>query len=398
MLADGEFRALWLAHLFSLAGDQISRVALSVLVYERTGSTTVTALSYAMSYLPWIIGGPLLSGLADRWPRRTVMLVADLLRAGLVLGAALSSAASVPLAVPLGLIFLSAFCTPPFSAARAALIPTILIGDRYVVASALGGITQQAAQVLGFAGGGALVAAVGSRPGMALNAASFIASAALIRYGVRPRPSALASSRAGRPGPGATWRSDLMAGSRLIVTDPFLRTLVLLALLATFLVVPEGLAAPVAAATGGGPAAVGLLLAAMPCGTVVGGLLVARLVPADRRRGWIAPLAIVAGLPLIVGLTQPGLAVTALCWTLCGLLTAYQLPANTAFAVAVPDRHRGQAMGVVQTGLAVGQGLGLLGAGILADRFGPTTVIAGSGLVATGLAVLIVLTGPRLAP
>jgi predicted MFS family arabinose efflux permease len=129
---------------------------------------------------------------------------------------------------------------------------------------------------------------------------------------------------------------------------------------------------------------------------VIGGLMIARLVSPDRRPRWIAPLAICAGLPLLVSVTQPGLVVTALSWMLCGLLTAYQLPANTAFAVTVPDRHRGQAMGVVQTGLAVGQGLGMLGAGILADRFDPMTVIAGSGLVACVLAVLIVATGPRL--
>ncbi len=396
VLADREFRALWVARILSSAGDQIARVALSVLVYTRTGSTTITALSYAMTFLPWIIGGPLLSGLADRWPRRSIMLLTDVLRGGLVVGAALSAVASVPLFVPLILIFIEAFLTPGFEAARAALIPTLFADDRYVVASALQNVTGQTAQVMGFALGGGAVAAVGARRGLALDAATFALSAALIWLGVRRRPAAFDGSIADGHGPLASWRADLLAGTRLILVDPVLRTLVLLAGLATFLVVPEALAVPVATTEGGGAGAVGLLLAAAPCGTVFGGLAITRLVAPDRRRRWIAPLAIAAGLPLVACVSHPGLLLTGMLWAISGILLAYQIPANAAFAVAVPDRRRGQAIGVVQTGLAVGQGLGLLAAGILADTFPPMTVIAGFGFMACALSCVIVATGQRL--
>ena len=57
-----EFRALWGAALLSLIGDQIAIVALTWLVYERTDSPLLSAATYAISFLPWIIGGPLLSG------------------------------------------------------------------------------------------------------------------------------------------------------------------------------------------------------------------------------------------------------------------------------------------------------------------------------------------------
>ncbi len=79
-----EFRALWSAQVLSVAGDQLSRVALSVLVFSRTGSALLTGAAYALTFLPWAVGGPLTAGLADRVPRRTLMIVCDVVRAILV--------------------------------------------------------------------------------------------------------------------------------------------------------------------------------------------------------------------------------------------------------------------------------------------------------------------------
>src|SRR5439155_15806356 len=79
-----EFRALWLAQALSYVGDQLAQVALAVLVYHRTGSALLTAVTYALTYLPPIVGGPVLSGLADVFPRRAVMVVCDVVRAVLV--------------------------------------------------------------------------------------------------------------------------------------------------------------------------------------------------------------------------------------------------------------------------------------------------------------------------
>ena len=79
-----EFRALWAASAQSVTGDQLARVALSLLVFERTESAGWTAATYALTTLPALLSGVLLSGLADRFPRRTVMIGCDLVRAVLV--------------------------------------------------------------------------------------------------------------------------------------------------------------------------------------------------------------------------------------------------------------------------------------------------------------------------
>src|SRR5918992_385903 len=58
VFAIGEFRTLWLAQALSYIGDQLAQVALAILVYHRTGSPLLTAVTYALTYLPPIVGGP----------------------------------------------------------------------------------------------------------------------------------------------------------------------------------------------------------------------------------------------------------------------------------------------------------------------------------------------------
>ena len=79
VLAEPQFRALWVAQLLSVLGDQVARVALAVLVFTETASAGLTALSYALTFLPDLVAGPLLSGVADRAPRRTTVVVSDVL-------------------------------------------------------------------------------------------------------------------------------------------------------------------------------------------------------------------------------------------------------------------------------------------------------------------------------
>lgn len=194
VFAVGEFRALWGAELQSVMGDQLARVALTVLVFERTGSASLTALTYALTLLPDLVAGPLLSGLADRFPRRRVMITADLLRAGLV---AVMALPGVPFVLLAGLLVLVQMCAAPFAAAQQATLPTVLAGDRYVVGQAVRQTTRQVALVAGFAGGGVLVAVIGTREALALDAATFVVSAALLRFGVRARPAPNTSGSAG---------------------------------------------------------------------------------------------------------------------------------------------------------------------------------------------------------
>jgi MFS family permease len=379
LLAVSEFRALWAAYVLSLIGDQLARVALSVLVYDETRSPLLTALTYALGYLPWIVGGPLLSGLADRFPRRTVMVVTDVLRAAVV---GLMAVPHVPLPVLLALLFAAELCAPPFSSARAALLPQVLDGELYLLGSAVNTITWEVTQVVGFVVAGASVAAVGAQGALLIDAVTFAVSAVILARWVQRRPTPERE-----PGDEIGLTADLRAGLRLVFGDPWLRTLTVLAWLCAAYMIPEALAAPIAVEDGAGPLAVGLLLAANPIGTAIGSILLGRWVSPERRLRWLIPMAFLCGLPLTVCLWHPDLLLVGVLWGLSGLFSAYNLTANAAFVRAVPDARRGQALGIVQSGMAVGQGLGFLIAGAAAEKFDLLTVVAFGGIV-TSVAAL----------
>ncbi|MCF6468899.1 MFS transporter [Nonomuraea sp. MG754425] len=386
VIAIKEFRALWYGQGLSLLGDQLAQVALAVLVYDRTGSPLATAAVYALTYLPSIVGGPLLAGLADRFARRGVMLTCDLVRAALV---GVMAVPGVPFWALCALVFLVVLLSAPFSAARAALLPEVLEGDAYVIGSALQNMTNQAVQMLGFAAGGALIATMGPYRALALDAATFLASALILVSGVRRRPAA-------RPDDAkASMWSMTASGARLVFGSRKLRTLVLFAWLCGFYILPEGIAAPYAAklATGGLPVPVitGLLMAAMPAGTVVGAFLFSRFVSPPRRMRLMGWMAMLSCAPLIVTAIRPPLAVVLVAWVLSGIGGAYQLAANAAFVQHVPAERRAQAFGLVQSGLMAVQGIGILVGGLAAERLGPEPVVALAGIAGVISAAVLAL-------
>jgi Major Facilitator Superfamily len=372
VFAVAEFRALFVAHLLSVVGDQFARVALAVLVFARTGSAALTALTYALTFLPAVVAGPLLSGLADRYPRRQVMVVTDVARAALV---AVMAVPGVPLVGLGALLVVVQLLAAPFDAARAATLPLVLHGDRYVVASAVSNMTYQLAQLLGFAVGGLLVAAVNPSGALLLDAGTFLLSALLIRLGIVHRPApAVAQPKAGAAG----WGRRLGEGARLVWAERKLRMLVALLCVTAFPVTVEGLAVPYADEIGAGPAAVGLLFAADPAGSLLGMLMINRISPAKRLR-LMRPLAVSSCAVLVLCAAQPGIVITLVLWTLSGVASAYFIPANAEFIRAVPDSLRGQAFGLASTAIRVSQGVAVLAAGAAADMARPAVVIATAG-------------------
>jgi MFS family permease len=386
VFAIGEFRWLWLAYLLSIAGDQLALVALTVLVYSRTHSPLATAAAYTVGFLPWLIGGPTLAGLADRIPRRTVMIGADL---GSTVLVAVMAVPVVPLWALIVLLFLVTLLGSPYRAARSAMLPDILTGDRYVMGTAAMQTTNRTGRLIGFAAGGAVVGLIGARPALGIDAATFIASAVLLRTGVRLRPLP------GRPGDGeghgeGEGRAKTGgSGLRLIFGDPTLRTLMLLGWLVPFYAVPEAMAVPYAAHFHGGAAVAGLILAAGPLGSLLGTITFSRWVDPPVRLAWMGPLAVSCCAVLTACALAPPLGLALVIIAAAGALSAYQLATNAAFIGAVPSHRRGQAFGVANGGINVGQGLWFAVAGLAADAIGPARVIAASGAVGAAVALAL---------
>ena len=264
MFAVSEFRALWFAYALSAGGDRLALVAMTLLVYARTKSPFLAAITFASGFVPYLLGGLFLSGLADRLPRRTVMVACDAARA-LLVGAMLLPHMS--LGVLIALLYIVTVLQPPFDAARSAIVRDMMDASRYPLAMAVLQSTSRAVFVGGAALGGLVVALFGARPALAADALTFVGSGLLILLCTRARPAAASAGASGGESPLA----QLVGGVRLVFGDPALRTLIGLAWLAAFYEVPEGLAAPYAASLKGGAVTAGLLIACLATGRGGGG-------------------------------------------------------------------------------------------------------------------------------
>ena len=391
VFAVAEFRALWGAQFLSVFGDQLARVALTVLVYDRTRSALLAAVTFVASVVPTFLGGVTMAWLADRYPRRAVMIACDLARCGLVLVMAIPG---LPLGALVALLFLVTWVGAPFTSARAAIYPDVLEGEKYVMGTAVTLTTYQFAQVIGYAAGGAVTEFFGTRPSLLIDAATFAASALIVRAWVRPRPSPLVV--ADRHGPGRL--AGILAGVRLVFNWPGLRTPMLLGWLAAFYTAPEGVVTPLARDLGGGAVIVGVILAAAALGQTAGAIVFSRFVAPPTRQRVMGPLAVAACAVLALFFWQPGLPGALLILFACGLAGSYQIAANAAFVSAAPREQRSQAFGLAQGGMSLGQGTVMILAGAAADHYSPAWVIAVSGTVgaAVALAIAVSWAGHRM--
>ena len=377
-----EFRALWLSYVLSVGGDRLALVALTLLVYGRTKSPLLAAVTFAAGFVPYLFGGMFLSGLADRLPRRSVMVGCDLLRC-LLVGAMLVP--GVPLAAMVALLYAVTLLQPPFDASRSATIREMMDAERYPLASAVIQTTGRSVFVAGTAAAGFVVALAGARPALGADAATFVASALLIRFGVRARPAS--EPDGGRPRP----LGQLAEGVRLVFGDPALRTLMALGWLAAFYEVPEGIAVPYAGRLGGGAVAAGLLLAFSQLGAAISTPLFAKKLGPLTRLRWMGPMAVLSCGILTATVLRPNLIASMALFAVSNSFAMYQVAANTAFVERIPNEKRGQAFGLANAGLIVGQGLAFAVAGAAAEVVPPSTVVALSGgigaLIACGLAI-----------
>jgi hypothetical protein len=379
-----EFRALWVSQILSVCGDRLALVALTLLIYDRTRSPLLAAVAYAAGYVPYVLGALFLSGLADRRPRREVMVACDVIRAALV---AAMLVPRVPLDALIALLYATTAVQPAFDSARSAVLADVLRGERYALAAATMQTTFRVGIVAGAAVGGMTVALVGAHSALGADAATFAVSAGVVRFGTRARPAAVEDGK--RPSSGAV--ADLGAGVRVVFGDKALLTLMMLGWLAALYEFPEGIAAPYAARLGGGPVAVGLLIASAQVGAALTmPVYVAKVGPLTRLR-WMGPMAFCACAVLMLTILRPGIAVSAAIFALSGAFATYQVAANTAFVGRVPNERRAQAFGLANAGLIVGQGVAILVAGAAVEVLPASTVVAvGGGLgavAACGLAL-----------
>ncbi|MFJ9416294.1 MFS transporter [Streptomyces sp. NPDC101227] len=376
-----EFRAVFAAHLLSSLGVVVCEIALSLLVFDLTESPLLSALTFALGLLPYVVGGTLLSAVADRYPARAVLVVCDVLCA---LAAAGMVAPRAPIALLLVLRCLTAAIAPVFAGTRAGTLGDILgEGELFVLGRSVIRIVNQGAQLAGFAAGGLLLAVVPPRAVLALTACTFVASALLLRLGTRARP-ARATAR------GALLGASL-AGTRRLLADRRIRALLLLAWLPpAFVVVPEALLIPYGDLLGTGPAGLGLLLCSMPIGAIAAESLVGAFLTPRARARLTFPMGLFAVLPSLGFAAGPSLGWAVALLVLTGTGISYNFGVDRWFVAAVPEELLGQAMTVMQAGRMTIMGLAMALGGAAA-AFAPLRVVMPAAGVVGAVCVLAVI-------
>jgi MFS family permease len=365
-----DFRALFFAQIVSFAGDWFATVAMLGLVIDRTGSEAAAAAVFIVQTLPAFLLTPLAGPAADRFDRRTLMVVVSVAQAGAAGLFLLGTSGPVAFAfVAQGLISgLGAFFIPASQAA----LPNLVDPEDLPLAAVMMASTWGAMLAIGAAVGGLFTVAFGRNAAFVADAGTFLVAAALIASLTRPT-----QVRAGGDGPRPRMRplADTAEALRYARSNPVVAALLgsklgfglgggtvgMLALLATD-------------AFGGGDGATGLLLGARGAGVLLGPFLAKRL--AERGTDGILLACGLAGLVfgtgyLIVG-TAPVLGLAAL-----GVLVAHigggmQWTLSTyGLQRATPDHVRGRIFAADFALVTLSMSASLLVAGAVAERLGP---------------------------
>jgi len=396
LAVNGSFSALWTGQLISLLGDRVHQVALAALVYGTTNSAIAGSLTFVAATLPNLLFGPIAGVLVDRWDQKRVLIVSDILRAGIVLLIPAGVSVNVMLAYPL--VFLLTTVSIFFRPARTAVIPRVVREDELVTANSATWMSETLADVVGYPLAGLFVAFLGGALTLAfwLDSVSYVASAMLVVAVVIP--PVVRSIGSVEPVPGlAGIRDDLAAGWRFLRGEPVLLANTLQAVVgqltigATIALTP--LYAKVVLRLGSldWTAAYAFIETGIGVGNLVGGFVIGLL------GARIAKGRMVIGGYAVYGLAVVGLGLTNNLALALGLAFAmgvsnmvFIIPTQTLFQERTPGDMIGRVVGFRFSAVFGAMTFAMAASGVLGDAagVGPVLVAFGAITVAAGLAGL----------
>ncbi|MFE5805794.1 MFS transporter [Streptomyces sp. NPDC056491] len=369
-----DYRRLWFGGTISWVGQAMTTLAISLQVYDITGSSFSVGLVGLFSLVPLVVFGLYGGAIADTVDRRKLGLYSSLGAA--TLSVALAAAALLGFHhvwFLYAVVALQAVCGALTGPARSAMIPRLLPTELLPAANALNSVTMTFGMMAGPALGGVIVTFGGYETAYLIDAVTFTAAL----YAMWRLPS-MKPDRA----EGARGRASVIDGLRFLGTRPNIRMTFFSDLAAMVLAQPRALFPAVAGLWfGGGAGTVGLLVAASAAGALLGGLFSGW--QGRIRRHGLAILLAVAGWGLAVavfGLTR-NLWLGMFFLALAGYAdTASMVFRTTMLQAATPDDMRGRLQGVFIVVVAGGPRLGDFLAGAAAELTSPATAVTGGGL------------------
>ncbi|GHA68225.1 MFS transporter [Streptomyces termitum] len=378
-----DYRRLWFGNTVSWIGQGMTALAISLQVYDITGSAFSVGLVGLFSLVPLVVFGLYGGAIADTVDRRALGLAGA--SGAAVLSAALAGAAFAGFHhvwFLYAIVALQAVCAALNSPARSAMIPRLIPAEQLRAANALNSMVMTFGTLIGPSLGGVIVGLAGYQTAYLIDALAFFASL----YAMWRLPSMPPE----RDAAGTRRRASVLDGLRFLGTRPNLRATFVSDLFAMILAQPKALFPAVAVLWFGGDAkTTGLLVAAPAFGALMGGV-VSGWQSRVRHHGQAILIAVAAwGLAIAAFGLSRNLWVGLLCLAVAGYAdTSSMIFRNTMMQVAAPDEMRGRLQGVFVVVVAGGPRLGDFVSGTVADLTSPALAITGGGL-ACALAIVL---------
>jgi MFS family permease len=367
-----DFRLLWTGQAISLLGDSAFLVALGWRTFTFTGSARslgfVLTLQGVGLLTTLLIGG----ALADRYDRRTLMLVSDAARFGIIGAlAAVDATGHLSVGALAGIAFAEGLATGFFTPALGGLLPLVVDQPRLGSANALLGMARQASYLIGPSFAALLYGLAGSTVVFGFNSVSYLASFAFV-WATRPR-------LAERAAPEGTFR-EIWAGIRYVGGIPWLwLTITLFAFVLMFQWAPIQVLTPklVQEHFNLGVGAYGLIFSMLGAGMIVGATTFGQLNP-RRRRGLVSYLIwMVNSLLVIAFALSPWYSLAVVASFFRGICIGFGVAVwETMLMELVPQHMLSRVVSLDWFGALGLTPFGLLAAGAVSSLAGPGTIIA----------------------
>jgi MFS family permease len=399
-----DFALLWSAGLISTAGDFALVIALMVHVYRLTDSTLATAGLFAASYVPRIIVGSIAGVFVDRWDRKRTMIWADLSRA-FVLLLLLFASGHDRLWIVFTVSAVMGAIGQFFNPAESALLPKLVGEERLVAANSLNSLNDELGRLAGPAMGAWLYAVFGLGGVAVADAATFVASAILIkRIAAEARPLIDSSVHIA----GSSLRravGEWSSGMRLVRGSRTLKVLFAVGAISWVsegFFVTLGLAPLVLDVLKGSEVQVGWIASAQAVGGLIAGLVVARAGHRFSKRWLLGGGRIGLGVADLlmfnarsfVGPGNPAVGVAMGSMFIAGFpAVAGGVGGQSLLQTETADAYRGRVFGALNAIQSVALLFGLAFAGVFGKQLGIALVLSiGSGMgIIAGIVALVLL-------
>jgi MFS family permease len=387
-LSHRDYRFLLSGLAISETGNWLYAAASIIYIFEATGSTSWIGVAAVVRLLPYILFGPIGGAIADRFDRRTVMIVSDLARAALmgVLTVVALSDSTPAVVTAIVIAFVNNSFSAPYYPAVTAITPSVVTEDDLAAANALSGTIDNFALAFGPALSAVLLLLGDPPVAFAANGLTFLVSAFLVtRIGVH--------GKVGEVEVEATLRSRMVAGARAIKASREAMLLVGLSIAFGFTFGQEiVLFGPITEDfLGMSLDATGLLFAAPGIGGILATATAGRLASRSHTARILAISVMVAGIPLtVLSVAHAPIAAYLLLTVEGAAVIIADVVSTTTLQRVVPEARIGSVFGILGATTVAGTALGSLAAPVSIDVFGLglATALAGGVLLALTVATL----------